>query len=104
MIKIYSSEMCPDCRDFKKNLDHYRIGYEIIDINRSLRDLKAFLALRDEDPVFDEVKKNHSIGIPAFIREDGTLSLDWAGWIKEKGFEPFYEETGPACSIDGKNC
>ena len=104
MIKIYSSEMCPDCRDFKKNLDRYKITYEIIDINSSLRDLKAFLALRDESSVFDQVKKDHSIGIPALVKQDGSVSLDWAGFISENVFEPFYEETGPACSIDGKNC
>lgn len=36
--------------------------------------LKAFMALRDSDPVFDSVK-NKGIEIPAFVNDDGTLTL-----------------------------
>ncbi len=104
MIKVYSSRMCPDCRDLKKNLDRCRIGYELIDINESLKALKEFLRLRDEDPAFAPAKKGGQIGIPALVREDGSLTLDWADYLRSQGFEPFYEETGPACSIDSKSC
>lgn len=36
--------------------------------------LKAFMALRDSDPVFDSVK-NKGIEIPAFVNDDGTVTL-----------------------------
>ncbi len=96
--------MCPDCRDCEFNFDLYHIEYESIDINKSLRDLKAFLRYRDSDPVFEPAKQGDSIGIPAIVKEDGTITLDWASVVKEYGKEPIYKETGPACSIDGKNC
>ncbi|MBQ2655385.1 MAG: glutaredoxin [Erysipelotrichaceae bacterium] len=104
MLKVYGSEMCPDCRDCEFNFELYHIEYEYIDINKSLRDLKIFLHYRDNDPVFDAAKQGGSIGIPAIVKEDGTITQDWAGVVKEYGNEPIYKETGPVCSIDGKNC
>ena len=38
--------------------------------------LKRFLPLRDTNPIFDEVKKNHWGGVPCFQFQDGSLSLD----------------------------
>ena len=104
MLRIYGSEFCPHCTACKKALDAEGTEYEYIDINKSLRDLKIFLHYRDNDPVFDAAKQGGSIGIPAIVKEDGTITLDWAGVVKEYGNEPVYKETGPVCSIDGKNC
>ena len=39
--------------------------------------LKEFLRLRDENPLFQDIKENGGIGIPCIVREDGTLTLDW---------------------------
>ena len=47
MLKIYGSEMCPDCVACKKNFDFYHIEYEFIDINKTLKNLKIFLKQRD---------------------------------------------------------
>ena len=88
MLKVYGSEMCPDCRDCEFNFELYHIEYEYIDINKSLRDLKIFLHYRDNDPVFDAAKQGGSIGIPAIVKEDGTITLDWAGVVKEYGNGP----------------
>ena len=57
MLKIYGSEMCPDCVACKKNFDFYHIEYEFIDINKTLKNLKIFLKLRDTLPVFDHCKE-----------------------------------------------
>lgn len=35
-----------------------------------------FLTLRDTNPIFDEVKENHWVGVPCFQFQDGSLSLD----------------------------
>ncbi len=105
MIKIYGSEMCPDCRACKANFDKYGIEYENIDINVSLRNLKVFLDMRDSNPVFDHCKEIGDIGLPALVKEDGEVFLNWEGFLQEKGFEPFWPETdGQACSIDGRGC
>lgn len=39
-----------------------------------MKNLKEFMHLCDSDPVFDRVK-NKGIGIPAFVHEDGTVTL-----------------------------
>ena len=40
------------------------------------------LALRDSDPHYEAVKKNGGIGIPAFVLEDGTVTLDLGDVLK----------------------
>ena len=42
----------------------------------SLPDLKAYLALRESSPVFEGPKARGSLGIPCFVREDGTVTLE----------------------------
>ena len=49
-------------------------GFRFVDIGSHVKNLKAFMALRDSDPVFDSVK-NKGIGIPAFVHDDGTVTL-----------------------------
>ena len=87
MLKIYTSPMCPDCRECKVNFDHHGIAYEAVDINESLRNLKEFLALRDHSAVFDVCREKGSIGIPALLDEDGSVTLDWEGYLTARGLE-----------------
>ena len=103
MLKIYGSRMCPDCVQCKKNFDLNGIEYEFIDINDRLHDLADFLALRDSLPVFDHCKEIHDIGLPALIKEDGEVFLNWEGYLKERGL-PVIEEEVVACSLDRKGC
>lgn len=102
MLVIYVSKLCPDCVIFKKNCDMYGIEYEFRDITESLPFMREFLKIRDENAVFDEVKKNGSIGIPAVVTEDGKVTLDWEKVISDKGFTPFSEEK-TACSLDNRS-
>ena len=104
MLKIYGSPMCPDCRECKENFDANGVEYTMIDINESLRNLKEFLALRDSLPVFDHCKEIGDIGLPALVREDGTVFLDWQGYLIENDLPIVYKESGPVCSLDGKGC
>lgn len=104
MLKIYSSPLCPDCRECKANFDANKIDCEYIDINAKISDLKAFLALRDRLSVFDPCKAEGSIGIPAIVEEDGNVLLDWEGYLKDRNLPIVYRENGQACSRDGKGC
>ncbi len=105
MFKIYGSPMCPDCVACKENFDRYGVAYEFIDINASLRSLKEFLKHRDTNPVFDHCKEINDIGLPALMREDGSIFLDWEGYLREQGKDVIYPQaSGEACSIDGKGC
>lgn len=74
---IYGSMLCPDCVECRKDLDAAGTAYTYCDISENLACLKAFLKLRDTEPVFEEVKRQGKIGIPCLINEDGTVSLSW---------------------------
>lgn len=104
MLVIYGSPLCPDCRECKANLDAHGVPYSYVDISKSMRNLKAFLKLRDSLPVFEPCKEVGAVGIPAFVLEDGTVTLDWEGWMHEQGLPIVCRETAPACSIDGTGC
>ena len=104
MLKIYGSEMCPDCVACKKNFDIYDVEYEFLDINASLRNLKVFLDYRDHNPVFDRLKAIGDIGLPAIVKEDGEVFTDWETYLRQMGKQPVYEDSGEACSIDRKGC
>ncbi len=103
MLKVYGSEMCPDCRECKRNFDRYQIPYEFIDINESLKNLSDFLRMRDEEEIFDRCKEDHDIGLPALVNEDGVVFLDWENYVSALGYEVLYPEE-EACRIDGKGC
>ena len=105
MLVIYGSQMCPDCVACKANFDAFGVAYEFLDINESLQVLSDFLELRDSLPVFDHCREIHDIGLPALKKEDGTVFLNWEGYLREHGFEPFEATAeGARCSLDRKGC
>lgn len=105
MFRIFGSEMCPDCIACKANFDRHGVKYTFIDINENLRDMAEFLRYRDSDPVFDHCKEIGDIGLPALIREDGSIFLDWEGYLSERGLSVVWPEmTKPACSLDRRGC
>lgn len=81
MLKIYGSMQCPDCAACRNDLDKAGVSYEYLDFSDDLRNLKAFLAIRDKEEIFAQVKENGSIGIPCIIREDGSVTLDWTEYV-----------------------
>ena len=81
MLKIYGSMQCPDCVACRNDLDQAGVEYEYLDFADDLRNLKAFLAIRDKEAVFAEVKENGSIGIPCILQEDGSVTLDWSEYV-----------------------
>ncbi len=108
MIKIYGSKFCPNCEHAKKNFDYYNIPYEYIDINESLKNLKAFLYIRDHNKLYDSVKENNLIGIPTIVVDDNAPTFDWCTILHEAGatviLEPDDTEIKKVCSLKDKNC
>ena len=104
MLKIYGTPMCPDCRECKVNFDAHGIKYEYLDICASLKNLHEFLALRDRTPIFDRAKAMGGIGIPALVAEDGSVTLDWEGYLKARNLPVVYKENGAVCSLGAQNC
>lgn len=77
MLKVYGSLLCPNCVACKQAFEEAQIEFEYYDFAEELASLKTFLAIRDSDPQFEEVKRAGRIGIPCIVREDGTVGLDW---------------------------
>lgn len=125
-------ESCPDCTQAKQ-LYGENPDYEIIDIGKQARSLKEFLVLRDNHPAFAKVRERGTIGIPCFVKEDGTVIISMkhyeaslaegasegraeagpteegraeAGSVEEASAAPSIEEfaQGAACNLDGTGC
>ena len=56
MMKLYGAPICSTCREVKQQLDEKGIPYEYVDITESTKNLRAFLAMRDSLPAYDEAK------------------------------------------------
>ena len=74
---IYGSMLCPDCVECIKDLDAAGIAYQFCDFADDLVYLKAFLKIRDAEPVFENIKREGKIGIPCLVYDDGTICLNW---------------------------
>ena len=75
MPKVYGSMLCPDCVEAKEYFEKVNYKYEFINITESMKNLKEFLALRDNSKEFDDVKKFGYVGIPAILTDDNKIIL-----------------------------
>lgn len=75
-------------------------NFEVIDIGKHVKALKAFLRLRDNNPAFDHAKKVGAAGIPCFVLEDGTVTLD----PEDAGLQSRPIAEGASCNLDGSGC
>jgi len=97
MIKMYVMQTCPYCEYVERQAagdDHF----EIIDIGTDVRRMKEFLHLRDTHPAFAEARSEGDVGIPCYVREDGSVTLT----SLDVGLQPLTD--GPACSLSGGKC
>lgn len=100
MTRIYVMESCQDCKEAKQRYSG-NPEYQIIDIGKQARDLKEFLALRDTHPSFAKVRERGNIGIPCFVKDDGTVIISMKKY--DESFVPEFSE-GAACNLDGTGC
>ena len=73
MIKIYGMPTCPYCDFIHEQVKGREDEFEYINIGEHIRNLSAFMRLRDTDPVFDHLKAVGDVGVPAFVFEDGAM-------------------------------
>ena len=76
MVKVYGMRICPDTVDCCEALRRAGVEYEYLDFADQTANLKAFLKLRDGNPLFDGIREEGNIGIPCIQREDGTITFD----------------------------
>lgn len=93
-MKVYGSDICIDCREFKALMAERGFDVEFVDITENTANMRAFLHLRDREAAFEEVKARGGIGIPAFVREDGMVTLDLNTALHWIGQAPVEEEPG----------
>lgn len=92
MMKVYGTDICIDCRNYKAIQKSRGFQAEYIDITASTSNLKEFLEIRDLDPLYAEIREEHTIGIPLFVREDGMKTFDWDEAFAWIGEPPVQEE------------
>lgn len=82
LIKVYGAAICKDCLAFLELKETHKLDWEYIDITESTANLKEFLALRDTEEAFTEVREYSRIGIPAYtlgnlVTLDFEEALSW---------------------------
>ncbi len=80
---MYVMKSCPYCAHVMKQVEG-NPEFKVIDIGEDVCYMKEFLALRDNDPAFDEEKATGDVCIPCYVREDGSVTL----MSKDVGLEP----------------
>lgn len=89
---------CPDCAFIEEQIKGDP-RFEVIDLGEHVRNLKHFLDIRDNNPLFEHSKEIGDVGIPCFVLEDGTVTIS----PEDVGLKSC--EEGPSCSLDGhKGC
>ncbi|KOA20819.1 hypothetical protein CLHOM_09620 [Clostridium homopropionicum DSM 5847] len=75
-VNVIGSHLCTDTLYALVKLKDKKIEVEFEDISSSFPSLKAFLKARENNPIYNNVKKNGGIGIPFFTLEDGTRTFE----------------------------
>ena len=91
-MKVYGAEICIDCRNYKAIQKNRGFEVEFVDIVADTTNLKEFLAMRDHEPIFEEVRNGGGIGIPFFVNDDGKKTFDVNEAFSWIGQEPVKEE------------
>lgn len=104
-MKVYGAEICINCRNYKAIQKSRDFQAEYIDITENTSNLKEFLQMRDNDPIFAPVREHGGIGISLFVNNDGAKTFDINeafSWIKQ---DPVRDEEivehRNSCGING---
>ena len=91
MITVYGTPLCKDCLAMKIVFEQLEVEYQYINITENTSNLRAFLHIREEEPMFEEFKKNSGIGVPFFVKED-QKSFDINEALSWEGIRPVVED------------
>ncbi len=75
-VTVIGSHLCPDTVYALCELRRAGANIEFKNLSASLADLKAYLALRESEPMYDAVRRGGGIGIPCFVLENGAKTLE----------------------------
>ena len=72
---LYFSTLCPDTVPFKAAMERLGVTAREVDITASMRNLKEFLRLRDNEAVFTPRKEQGMVGVPCLV-DDGDYIFE----------------------------
>lgn len=75
-ITVIGSHLCPDTLYALQQLSQAGAETEFKDILSCHADLKAYLALRETSELYSEIRGTERLGIPCFLKEDGSVTMD----------------------------
>lgn len=70
-ITMFGSEHWPTCEPLKEFLSENNIEFTYVDITASMFNLKRFLKYRDNNDVFENIRKKNMVGLPALMINNG---------------------------------
>lgn len=82
-ITVIGSHLCPDTLYALNKLAEAGIEVKFKDILSCHADLMPYLLLRDTSEVYREIRGKERLGVPCFVLEDGTVTLDIKDVIKK---------------------
>lgn len=85
-VTFYGSVICSGCREAKELFAQKGFtDFRFVEITASTDNLRAFLKLRDTREELREAREEGRIGIPCFVRADGSITLEAEDVLKEAG-------------------
>lgn len=75
-VTVIGSHLCPDTLAALNKLSNAGADISFKDILSCHADLRVYLALRDSSDVYADIRGTDRLGVPCFVCEDGTVTLD----------------------------
>ena len=69
-IVIYGSHLCNGCIRMNKYFAENNIEYTFHDINLDFQAPKDFLKIRDNSPLYDNIRQEGRVGLPTIMIDD----------------------------------
>lgn len=99
MIVMLGNHLCKDCVAANEVIGREHLPIEFHDMETSLDYVKEFLKVREGNPeLYKEARENNQIGIPVFVLEDGTVTMDC-----ETAFEAARKAKAPVVVMVGSH-
>ena len=84
-VTVIGSHMCPLTAGALNHLYDADIPVDYKDILGSHADMLTFLKIRDSNDLYANIRGTDRIGLPCFILEDGTITMDLQEVLKKAG-------------------
>lgn len=99
MITMVGNHICKDCEAALAVIKRERLPIHFHDMETALDYVKEFLKIREGNPeLFQEARENNQLGIPVFVLEDGTVTMDC-----EAAFEAARKAKAPVVTMLGSH-